>query len=203
MSSSAARYRELVADLVAASRRHTAASATAHESYADGSAAIEHDLAAAEDSVTIASGSVTQAHRSVAQTDLSVAAVWEDLKRVRGRRGRRLGGVPDAGSTSHTDPAALLESASTRVERARRGGEPLPPMVLPLLFLLGAGCAAAVTLLGIFLGWLVLLPAPLVSLPIARHWVDNRFGARLDPGAIGVLILGGMLASAAVFFPLH
>ncbi|WP_020523132.1 hypothetical protein [Catelliglobosispora koreensis] len=203
MSSASARYRELVADLVAASRRHTAATATAQESYADGAAAVEHDLAAAEDAVSSASATVTQAHRVVAQTDLAAAGVWDELKRVRGRRGRRLGGVPDAACSSQADPEALLASASTRVERARRGGEPLPPMVLPLLFFLGAGCAALVALLGVFIGWLVLLPAPLAGLPLARHWVDHRFAARLDPGAIGVLVIGGMLASAGVFLTLR
>ncbi|HCT79019.1 MAG TPA: hypothetical protein DGG94_10820 [Micromonosporaceae bacterium] len=203
MTAPATRYRELVADLVAASRRHTAANATAQESYADGLAAVEHDLAAAEDAVTVASGEVTLAQRTVAQTDLAAAGVWEEMKRVRGRRGRRLGGVPEPVATTHEDPLSLLDSAQTRVERARRGGEPLPPLVLPLLFVLGAVAATVVAGIGVLIGWPVLLLAPLAGLPIASSWVDHRFAARLDPGAIGLLILGGMLATTAVWLTLR
>jgi hypothetical protein len=203
VSTPAAQYRELVADLVAASRRHLAATATAHESYNACAAALEHDLAAAQDAVTTAASSVSLAQRTVAQTDLAAAAIWDDMKRVRGRRGRRLGHVPDPGPPSQADPLALLESASTRVERARRGGEPLPLVILPLLFLLGAASATVVAVFGVLLGWLLLLPAPLAGLPLAHRWVDSRFAARLDPGAIGVLVLGGMLATAFVWINLR
>jgi hypothetical protein len=199
VTSPATRYRELVADLVAASRRHIAANAIAQESYADASAAVEHDLAAAEDAVAVASGEVALAQRTVAQTDLAAAGVWEDLKRVRGRRGRRLGPVPSPVPTVHEDPLALLDSASARVERARRGGEPLPPFVLPLLFGIGAVASFLISLLGTRIGWPVLLLAPLAGLPVARRWVDHRYAARLDPGAIGLLVLGGMVATAAVW----
>ncbi len=199
----ATRYRELVADLVAASRRHTAATATAQESYTDGVAALEHDLAAAEDAVTAAGNEVNFAQLNVAQTDLAAAAIWSSLKEVRGRRGRRLGDVPAPIPTSHDDPVSLLDSASSRVERARRGGEPLPLWTLPLLFLLGAFVAAVVAALGAFVGWPILLVAPLSGLPFARHWTDHRFAARLDPGAIGLLILGGMLATAGVWVSLR
>lgn len=203
MSSPATRYRELVADLVAASRRHTAANATAQESYADGIAAAEHDLAAAEDAVTAASGSVALAQLNVAQTDLAAAAIWTSLKEVRGRRGRRLGDVPTPVPTTHDDPVSLLDSASARVELARRGGEPLPLLMLPVLFLFGALTACVVAALGLLIGWPMLLVAPLSGLPFARHWVDHRYASRLDPGAIGLLVLGGMVATAAVWFTLR
>ena len=199
MTSPATRYRELVADLVAASRRHVAANAIAQESYADASAAVEHDLAAAEDAAAVASGEVALAQRGVAQTDLAAAGIWEDLKRVRGRRGRRLGPVPPPAPTTQEDPLALLDSACARVERARRGGEPLPPFVLPMLFGLGALASCAIAFLGTLIGWPLLLIAPLAGLPVARRWVDHRFAARLDPGSIGLLALGGMLATAAVW----
>lgn len=199
MTTAATRYRELVANLVAASRRHVAANATAQESYADASAALEHDMAAAEDAVAVASGEVTLAQRTVAQTDLAAAAVWEDLKRVRGRRGRRLGPVPEPVATPYEDPLALLDSAAARIERARRGGEPVPPLVLPLLFGLGAATAAVVAAIGVLIGWPLLLVAPLAGLPLGQRWVDHRYAARLDPGAIGLLVMGGMLATAAVW----
>jgi hypothetical protein len=81
-------------------------------------------------------------------------------------------------------------------------------MVLPLLIALGSAAAVVVALAGVALlrvdqisvvpGWTVVALAPLSGLPPARRWVDNRFLAKLDPGAIGLLILGGMLATVAV-----
>lgn len=203
-------YRDLVADLAAAARRHEAALAGAQQSYTDGVASVRHDVAAAQGAVNAAATRAAAAQRAVAQTDLVAAGLWDELRKVRGRRGRRLGQVPGALASSDpdADSIALLESASARIERARRGGEPLPPMVLPLLIALGSAAAVVVALAGVALlrvdqisvvpGWTVVALAPLSGLPPARRWVDNRFLAKLDPGAIGLLILGGMLATVAV-----
>uniref|UniRef100_UPI001B8CAB1A hypothetical protein n=1 Tax=Allorhizocola rhizosphaerae TaxID=1872709 RepID=UPI001B8CAB1A len=65
------RYRELRDDLRAAEQRHDAALAAAQSSYAEGIAAIEHDIAAAEEAVAAAAAEVTRAQRRVAQTDLA------------------------------------------------------------------------------------------------------------------------------------
>lgn len=206
------RYRTLIADLVAASRRHETALTAAVQSHADGIATIEHDLAAADDAVVAATARMAHAQRLVAQTDLAAGALWDELKQVRGRRGRRLGPVPSPlalpDSPATADPIALLESAAARIDRAQRGGEKLPPLILPLLFALGAACSAVVTLLAMFLqshgpagllaGWLALLGAPLSGLLPAGELVDRWFGARLDPGAIALTILAGMLATTAL-----
>lgn len=212
-STPATRYRALVADLVTASRRHETALTAAGQSHADGVATIEHDLTAADDAVIAATARAAHAQRLVAQTDLAAGALWDELKQVRGRRGRRLGPVPTPlplpdQPTAAPDPIALLESAAARIDRAQRGGERLPPLVLPLLFALGAACAAVVTLLAVFLqghgpvgllaGWLALLGAPLSGLLPARDLADRWFGARLDPGATGLVILAGMLATATL-----
>jgi hypothetical protein len=213
------RYRELITDLVVASRRHDATLAAANQSYTDGVAAVEHDLIAAQDAATAAVARSAQAHRAVAQTDLVAAGLWDELRKVRGRQGRRLGQVPsplppaDPDADPDADAIALLDSVAARVDRARRGGEPLPTVVLPVLLVLGSACAAVLGLAGgwllgrgtsgTILGWLMLACAPLAGLPIARRWVDYRFLARLDAGATGLLVLGGMLATVALTLTLR
>jgi hypothetical protein len=198
MTSASARYRELVTDLVTAARRHACATATAESGYADGVAAIDNDLEAAREAVALASAEVTRAQRTVAQTDLMVASLWDDLKAVRGRRGRRLGPIPSPADQSTSDAAALLDSASARIQRARRGGEPLPHRILPLLFLLGACTGATLAWFAAVVFWPLFLVSPFCGLPMARSWVDHRFGARLDPGGVGVVVLGGTLATATL-----
>ncbi len=193
------RYRELVSEYAAAGRRHQEALAAAESAYAEGIAAAERDLAAAGEAVARAAAGVTRAQRVVAHTDLVAASLWEDLRKVR----RRIGPLPDPADSSTTDSEALLKSAAARIERARRGGGPLPGRVLPLLFLLGAATAAVLTAVAALVAWPVLLAAPLSGLPLARFWVDRRYETRLDPGAIAVTILGATLATATTWLALR
>ena len=201
--SPSARYRALASDLAAATRRHGSATASAQSAHAEGTAAVEHDIAAAASAVSAAATEVTRAQRTVAHTDLMVASLWDELKAIRGRRGRRLGPIPAPADQSTSDASAHLENASARIERARRGGEPLPHRVLPLLFLLGATTAAILAGFAALAFWPLILLAPPSGLPMARAWVDHRFGARLDPGALALVVLGGTLATAAAWLLLH
>src|SRR5688572_13248809 len=143
------RYRELRDELREAERRHAAALAAAQNSYTEGVAAIENDIAAAEEAVAAAAAEVTRAQRLVAKTDLAAAALWEDLRKAR----RRIGPLPDPTESSTSDSEALLDTAAARIGRARRGGGRLPGRVLPLLFGLGAATAAAITALAVFVAW--------------------------------------------------
>jgi hypothetical protein len=197
------RYRALAADLAAAARRHAAATASAQSAHAEGTAAVEHDIAAAACAVNAAATELTRAQRTVAHTDLMVASLWDELKAVRGRRGRRLGPIPAPADQSTSDAPTHLENASARIERARRGGEPLPHKVLPLLFLLGAATGAILSGFAALAFWPLILLAPPSGLPMARAWVDHRFGARLDPGAIALVILGGTAGTAFSWILLH
>jgi len=201
--SPSSRYRALAADLAAAARRHVCAMASAQSAYAVGTAAVEHDIAAAASAINAADAEVTRAERTVAHTDLMVATLWDQLKAVRGRRGRRLGPIPAPAGQSTLGATAHVDNASARVERARRGGQPLPHKVLPLLFLLGATTAAILAGFAALAFWPLILLAPLSGLPMARAWVDHRFGARLDPGALALVVLGGTLATAAAWLLLH
>ena len=102
-----------------------------------------------------------------------------------------------------SSPSSHLENASARIEGARRGGEPLPHRVLPLLFLLGATTAAILAGFAALAFWPLILLAPPSGLPMARAWVYHRFGARLYPGAVALVVFGGILASVAAWLLLH
>jgi hypothetical protein len=196
VNSPSAHYRELVAELVAAAHRHASATASARSAYADGVAAVEHDIATAQDAVSQAADDVTRARRVVADTDLMAASLWDELKTVRGRRGHHLGPIPAPADQSSLDAAAYLENTAARIQRARRGGEPLPPKALPILFLLGAVTGSILAGFAALVFWPVVLLAPVSGLPVSRSWLDHRFGARLNSSAISLVVLGGTLAAA-------
>lgn len=106
-------------------------------------------------------------------------------------------------ATEHDLAADHLENSSAHIERAHPGGEPMPHHVLPLLFLLGAATAAILAGFAALAFWPLILLAPPSGLPMARAWVDHRFGARLDPGAVAVVVLGGTLATASAWLLLR
>ncbi|NUT31671.1 MAG: hypothetical protein HOV79_01220, partial [Hamadaea sp.] len=98
----------------------------------------------------------------------------------------------------------LLAQAAARVARARRGAEALPLPLLLSLVLLGGAAAIAVGLLAAalagtgWLSWPLFMVAPFVGIPFAARWVDYWAATRLDAGAIGLTVLGGMLATCAL-----
>jgi hypothetical protein len=127
--------------------------------------------------------------------------------------------TPDAGETAGAqEPArALLARAAERIDGAvrRTPRQPLPRWVLPLLPPAGALVAAATGLLAAGLvtmgragvepgallravGWLAFLLAPSAGVPVAAYLAHRRLNARLDIGGIGLTLLGGMLAAAAL-----
>jgi hypothetical protein len=154
--------------------------------------------------------------RARALGELPEPAPGEALPRVAIPRG------PDA--TEYVD--ARQESARTVLDRAaERVGErlrpvrrrPLPRWLLPALPLVGALVAAVTGLVagGLVtmgtaegstatalrsLGWLAFLVAPSAGVPVAAWAAHRALNARLDVGGVGLTLLGGMLAAAALSF---
>jgi hypothetical protein len=184
-------YRRLVAD-------HAATTAI-HQSYSDGQATVRRDLADASEAVHAGEDLVAARELALARVDQQAEQIWQELRTLRGRRIGDL--APPA--TAAGNPDQLLRSAASRIARARRGGG-IRGHVLATLPVLGAVCATIVALgasgllrLGAPLAWLLFVLAPGAGLPVAARYVDRRDGTRLDTGAIGLTLLGGMLAALA------
>ncbi|WP_033340200.1 hypothetical protein [Catenuloplanes japonicus] len=126
-------------------------------------------------------------------------------------------GYPDqAGPDAQAQ--ALLDRAVRRIVRARRGApRPSPPRrVLPLLPVVGAAAGAFTALFAIGLltlcgwfgyttarvlwvaGWSAFFLAPFTGLPVAAALLHRLFDSRLDVGAIGLLVLGGMASASGI-----
>ena len=48
------------------------------------------------------------------------------------------------------------------------------------------------------LGWLAYLAAPFTGVPVAAAWVGRKLDSRLDTGAFGLLVVGGLIARCAL-----
>lgn len=206
MTSPAADYRRLVADLVAAARRRDIAAAAAAQSYVDGMTVVEQDLTAATRINHACAEVVAARELAVVDVDRQADKIWTDLLAGHRWRARRAGPLPppDPRPAVGADPAELLAQAAARVARARRGAEALPLPLLLSLVLVGGTAAVAVGLLAAaltgtaWLSWPLFMIAPFVGIPLAARWVDYWAATRLDAGAIGLTVLGGMLAVCAL-----
>jgi hypothetical protein len=164
---------------------------------------------------------------TVVEVDREAARVWDELRRAGSwwSRLRRVGDLPlpdqightPAGGAVEAEAVALLDAAARRIDPVRRGAAraPLPRWLLPLLPPLGATAATMTGLVagGLvtlahfdselawplrLLGWLTFLIAPFTGVPPAALWVGRQFGSRLDTGAIGLIVLGGMAAGCGL-----
>jgi hypothetical protein len=120
--------------------------------------------------------------------------------------------VMASGEDAPAEPAPMryLTHAAELVTRGRRR-QPLPRrsyVLLPILGGLGAGVAFAfargllllghvwtgpVSIVLVAVGQIAVFSSPLAGLPAAKVYADRR-AARLDAGAIALVVLGGMLA---------
>ncbi|GLH95659.1 hypothetical protein [Phytohabitans aurantiacus] len=217
-------YRRLVGALAAAANRRDAELANAERSYQDGAAVAAAELALANAEAGEADRRAGAAATAVVKVDREATRLWDELRRVLGWRGRRLGDLPpptpvDLLPTGSAPAMAvdLLDGAARRIDQARRGAPrpPLPRWILPLLPPLGALGATMTGLVagglvtiahfdtGLqwplrLLGWLAFLLAPFTSVPVAAICVDRQFNSRLDTGAAGLTVLGGLCAGCAL-----
>jgi len=217
-------YLALVEQFAEVAQRRDADLAEIEMSYVDGVAALDATAGAAQQDVERAVAAVASATTALADTDAEAERIWRALRdRLgrRGRRGRRLDSVPEPveSTVDARDARDLLVAAAARVARSARrdtGGE-LPIHILAALPAVGAAAACGIGLvagglaaladagfsaLGA-LAWLVFLAAPFGGLPPAYAWAVRRYRARLDGGAIGLTVLGGMVACCALIVALH
>ena len=211
-------YGALLTALSAAASRREADLAAAERAYADGMAAAAAEVRRATTATQAAEKRAAAAAGAVVDVDRETGRLWDDLRRVRSPWAPRSGPPPEPivivdGSASPEAIVAALDRARRRIDSARRGAPraPLPKAVTPLLPVLGAAGAALAGILagglvsvaelgppgaGVVraLGWLAYLAAPFAGIPVATAWVGRRFDSRLDTGAIGLIVVGGMVA---------
>jgi hypothetical protein len=210
-------YLELVAELAGAARRRDADLAAVEQSYVDGTDSAEAELAAANEAARTTARRAASIATTVAEVDRDADRLWRTLRGSVGWRGRRLGATPEPAATVESEAKAPLRRAAERLAGANAKqdhGKHLPRRVLPLLPGMGAGAAALVACLAAgllvpgaavstVLGQLVFFLAPFAGLPVSAAWVNRRYAARLDTGAIGLTVLGGMLACTLFMLTLH
>jgi len=202
---SAVEYRALLTELVTATRRRDVAVTSATQSYLDGMAVVEQDLTAATRIHQACAEVVATRELAVADVDQQAERIWTQLLAGQRWRARRAGPLPaPAIGPVAADPASLLASAAARVARSRRGAEALPlPLLLSLVTLGALGAIALGLLAGAvadlhWLSWPLFMLAPFAGIPVAARWVDYWAATRLDTGAVGLTVLGGMLATCGV-----
>jgi hypothetical protein len=211
-------YGALLTALSAAASRREADLAAAERAYADGVAAAAAEVRRAGVGAQAAEKRAAAAAGAVVDVDRAAGRLWDELRRVRSPWAPRSGPLPEPivivdGSASPDAVVAALDRAGRRIDAARRGAPraPLPKPVTPVLPVLGAAVAAVVGILagglvavaalgppgaGVVraLGWLAYLVAPFAGIPVAAAWVGRRFDSRLDPGALGLIVVGGLVA---------
>lgn len=209
-------YRRLVGELAEAARRRDDDLEAAEQSYVDDVAALRAAATSAERAHDDALARVAAATDAVQDTDLAAERLWADLRGQLGWHGRRLPAAPPAAvalpGSAALDRVALLATVEGRIVgycRSRRPGAAVPAHAMPVLALIGAAVAVGVGLVagglatvgGVafsVLAGVSFLLAPLAGLPLARWWTLRRYDAGLDTGAVGLTVLGGMIACTAL-----
>lgn len=190
--------------------------AEANAWYARQCAGAEQAVRAAAEAVSQAEAEAVAAREEVDRVEAEVNHLWQATRDRFGWATRRLGAPPvPAQGVGPADPDALLASARELLDRARRPGE-LPSSAQPLLALFGVLGAAASYALGMaaraagvrsggdlevampVLALVVTLLGPVIGL--APAWLlAERWHARLNTRAVAVVLIAGMITTAASF----
>jgi hypothetical protein len=215
-------YGRLLAELSAVASRREADLAAAERAYADGMATAATEVRRSHTVAAAAERRAAAAASTVVEVDREAARLWDELRKVRSPWSPRSGPPPEPsiivdGSASREAVVAALDRAGRRIDGARRGAPraPLPTYATPLLPLIGAATAGLTGLIagglvtvaelgapgaGVIraLGWLAYLVAPFTGIPVAAAWVGRRMDSRLDTGAAGLIVVGGLIALCAL-----
>ncbi|GIF48678.1 hypothetical protein DFJ67_3582 [Asanoa ferruginea] len=225
-------YRSLMSELASTSTRRATALAAAERAYHDGMAAAAAELRRAEAEADECDRRAAAAASAVVEVDREAERLWSDLQRTRAWPGQRPGSAPEPAPATAQPPLDFDDDASaallTRVAHQIHGGPPrigiglsgkLPVLVPALLPMLGAATTAVVALLASALlalanldppgagivrlaGGMAYFASPFAGIPVASRWARHRWSARLDTGAVAMIVLGGLCALCAVIITL-
>jgi hypothetical protein len=225
-------YRSLMTELAGTVTRRATALAAAERAYHDGMAAAAAELRRAEAEAAEWDRRAAAAASAVVEVDREAERLWSDLQRTRAWPGHRPGTAPEPAPATAQPPVEIDDDASaallTRVAHQIHGGPPrigiglsgkLPVLVPPLLPMLGAATTAVTALVASALlalanlgppgegalrlvGGLAYFASPFAGIPVASHWARRRWSARLDTGAVAMIVLGGLCALCAVIITL-
>jgi hypothetical protein len=211
-------YRRLAQELAALDASRDAEHRAASGAHAARAAASSGEIEHADQVVRAAEASVRAAHEQLDAIEKRSADLWAEMRALLGRRGRRVGELPEpdpaVNTTMESTPDQLLDRASGTVARVALGEPiaPIPGALIPALPPLGSVASLLVGLpvrglfaltggrySGVNLAVEILIfLAPFAGVPVLVAWARHRYGARPDIGAAALTALGGMIASCAL-----
>lgn len=206
-------YRQIIERLAGQQAALAAEQAEARRWYAQQDAAAQAAVGRAAEVVAEASGKVEAMRSAVERVDMESHRLWRLLE----DRVGTLGGPPRPAPVTDPgdDPFLLLQGVEDSLARAAKTSRVLPSWAAPLLVVVGAagaglGLAAAYgarwvahRIGGDFdtfapvLKQIVTLLAPFVGLAATKLVADRR-DAQLDAGAVGVVVVSGLLTLGAL-----
>src|SRR6266545_656515 len=197
---SEAKYRNLMRSLAQAQARYAEDRTEVQRRYEDQCVAAAATAREVKAAATATAAGVRAAAEILDHVDVEAARLWQALRHQAPSRLRRRLGVPPEPAPPHE----LVEPPPDEP-----GEDPEPPAVRHLAQAAAVGYAVArgLLLLGDTLhgppgtvltavGQIATFASPLAGLPATKGYADRR-GARVDGGAIGLVVLGGMLAVGA------
>jgi hypothetical protein len=208
-------YAQLIRQLAEVTVRVDAERAEADGWYAGQCAGAERAVRDAEQAVRRAESELAAAREAAEATDAEVVHLWQTLRGQLGAAAGRLGAPPVPAAGAPADPTTMLDGVRDLLDRAKHPGD-LPTSAQPLLAIFGVLGAAVAYALGFaarvagvqyggdlavgmpVLGLVVTLFGPVVGLAPAKLLADRRH-AGLDPRAVTIVVIAGVLTTGTLF----